>query len=212
MSVLLGKTFNKRLDKDYQKEGLFKRLNNIENARKNLIRDDENEIIYYTPRSEFDDKDDKYIYIIYIYIYIYIYMKLNNKIDTKPTNVFDYLKSLSQETKDLMDEIEDANDNIDIYKLVFIGSNKKKFNCNTFRIPLNFLSAIYNGEMSLKEAENSQRNLEKKIEELRFDYTAQKKEKEKEKINGVLMQANDLLKYRDKTIDGFKDGTFLSEH
>ena len=26
------------------------------------------------------------------------------------------------------------------------------------------------------------------------------------------MQANDLLKYRDKTIDGFKDGTFLSEH
>ena len=26
------------------------------------------------------------------------------------------------------------------------------------------------------------------------------------------MQANDLLEYRDKTIDGFKDGTFLSEH
>ena len=108
-----------------------------------------------------------------------------------------------------MDEIEDANNNIDIYKLAFIGCNKKKFNCNTFRIPLNFLSAIYNGEMSLKEAENSQRNLEKKIEELRFDYTAKKKEKEKEKINGVLMQANDLLEYRDKTIDGFKDGTFF---
>ena len=60
-----------------------------------------------------------------------------------------------------MDETEDANDSIDIYKLAFIGCNKKKFNWNTFRIPLNFLSAIYNGEMSLKEAENSQRNLEK---------------------------------------------------
>ena len=59
----MGKTFNKRLDKDYQKEGLFKRLKNIENAQKNLIRDDDNEIIYYTPRLEFDDKDDKYIYI-----------------------------------------------------------------------------------------------------------------------------------------------------
>ena len=67
LSVLLGKTFNKWLDKDYQKEGLFKRLKNIESAQKNLIRDDDNKNIYYTPRSEFDDKDDKYIYI-YIYI------------------------------------------------------------------------------------------------------------------------------------------------
>ena len=37
----------------------------------------------------------------------------NNNIDTKPLNVFDYLKSLSQEAKDLMDEIEDENDDID---------------------------------------------------------------------------------------------------
>ena len=38
-----------------------------------------------------------------------------------------------------------------------------------------------------------------------------KNEKEKEEINGVLMQANDLFEYRDKIIDTFKDGTFLSE-
>ena len=56
----LGKIFNKGLDKDDQKEGLFKRLKNIENAQKNLIRDDDNESIYYTPKSKFDDKDDKY--------------------------------------------------------------------------------------------------------------------------------------------------------
>ena len=47
------------MDKDDKKEGLFKRLKNIENAQENLIRDDDNESIYYTPRSEFDDKDDK---------------------------------------------------------------------------------------------------------------------------------------------------------
>ena len=56
----LGKIFNKGLDKDDQKERLFKRLKNIENAQKNLIREDDNESIYYTPRSEFDDKNDKY--------------------------------------------------------------------------------------------------------------------------------------------------------
>ena len=40
-----------------------------------------------------------------------------------------------------MDEIEDANDDLEIYKLVFIG-NKKKFNFNNFKMPLNFLSVI----------------------------------------------------------------------
>ena len=56
----LGKIFNKVLDKNDQKEGLFKRLKNIENAQKILIRDADNKSIYYTPRSEFDDKDNKY--------------------------------------------------------------------------------------------------------------------------------------------------------
>ena len=60
-----------------------------------------------------------------------------------------------------MDEIQDAEDDIEIYKLVFIDS--KIFNFNTFRMPLNFLSAIYNVKVSLKEGEISQKNLEKKI-------------------------------------------------
>ena len=94
----LGKIFNKGLDKDNQKEGLFKRLKNIENAQKNKINSKNNK-----------DKDKK---------------KKNN-IDTKPLNVFDYLKSLSQKTKDLMDEIKDADD-IDNNKLLFIGNNKEK--------------------------------------------------------------------------------------
>ena len=33
----MGKIFNEGLDKDDQKEGLFKRLENIENAEKGLI-------------------------------------------------------------------------------------------------------------------------------------------------------------------------------
>ena len=71
-----------------------------------------------------------------------------NNIDTKPPNVFNYLKSLSPEAKDLMDEIEDANVDIDDDKLLLIGSNKERFNFNTFRTT-NFILAIYNGEVSL---------------------------------------------------------------
>ena len=126
-------------------------------------------------------------------------------------NVFDYLKSLSQEAKESKDEIKDADNNIDIYKLVFPGSNKEKLSFNLFRKPLNFISAIYHGEISLKEAEFLQRNLEKKIEELRFGYKPKNVE-EKKKKDVVLIQANDMLEYRDKIIEAFKDGTFSSEY
>ena len=59
-------------------------------------------------------------------------------IDTKPANVFNYLKSLTPEANDLMNEIKDADDDIDNGKLLFIGSNKEKFNFNTYYMPLNF--------------------------------------------------------------------------
>ena len=69
-----------------------------------------------------------------------------------------------------MDDIEDADDDIDIYKLAFIGSNKEKFNFNTFDMPLNFILNIYNAKISLKKAEFEQKEIEKNIEELQFNY------------------------------------------
>ena len=62
----------------------------------------------------------------------------------------------------MLDEIKDANDNIDDYNLLFIGSNKEKFNFKIFRKPLDFLSVIYDVKISLKAAEIKQRDLEKK--------------------------------------------------
>ena len=152
------------MDKGDQKEGLFKRLKNIENAQKNLIRDSDNESIYYTPRSEFDDKDKK--------------QQTNNR-DTKPWDVFNYLKNLSQEANDFMDEIKDDDDDIDKNNLLFIGSNNETFNFSTFDMPLNFLLNIYNAKTSLKETEFEEREIEK-IEGLQFNYEPKnKKEKEK---------------------------------
>ena len=77
--------------------------------KKNLIRD--------------DDKDDKYKI-----------KQQNSNIDTKPPNVFNYLKSLSQKAKDLMDEIEDADDDIDDGKLL-----KKNL---TLTLLINYISVI----------------------------------------------------------------------
>ena len=123
----------------------------------------------------------------------------------------DYLKSLSQEAKNLMDEIEETNDHIVDGKVPFIGSNKKKFNFN-IKKPLDFIGAIYNSKISLKEAEIKQGDLENKIEELKDYRLKNPEEEEKKEINEVLMQANDMLEYRNKIIKAFKNGTFLSKH
>ena len=64
---------------------------------------------------------------------------------TLPLIVCNYLKSLNQEAKDLMDELEDANNDIGYNKLLYIG-DKEKFNFNIFSIPLNFLLDIVNGK------------------------------------------------------------------
>ena len=178
----MGEIFNKGLSEDDQKEGVFKRLKNIENAQKNLIKN--------------DDKDKK---------------QQNNNINTKPPNVFNHLKSLSSEAKDLMDEIEDNDDDFDINRLAFIGNDREKFNFNTFRMTLNFLSAIYNGKISLKKAEFKERDFEKEIENLQFYYISKNKE-EKEKIERVLRHANGLLNCRGSTIKAFKDDISLSEN
>ena len=77
-------------------------------------------------------------------------------------------------------------------------------------MPLNFLSNIYNGQISLKEAEFEQKNLEKEIEDL-HGYEPKNK-KEKEEIIRLLMQANDLLEYKGKIINAFINGTFSFEH
>ena len=111
----------------------------------------------------------------------------------------------------MIDEIKDADDSIEKYKLVFIGSYREKSNFKIFKIPLHFLSDIYNCKISLKEAEISQRNLGKKIEKLKFDHRPENSE-EKEEINGVLMQVNGMFENRSKICEIFKDGTFSSEH
>ena len=119
----------------------------------------------------------------------------NNNIDTKPLNIFDYFNKFKEKAKDLMDEIEDADNDI---------------NFNIFTTPLNFLLDISNDKITLKKAEINQRDLDKKIEAL-SNYKP-KNGKEKEEINKVLMHANEMLEYEDKIIEAFRNGTFLSEH
>ena len=82
----LGKIFSKELDKDDKKEGLFKRLKNIENTQENLIKDDDIESVFTAHLDQ--NLMRKMINIEK--------NNNNNYINTKPSNVFHYLKSLRQ--------------------------------------------------------------------------------------------------------------------
>ena len=74
-------------------------------------------------------------------------------------------------------------------------------------MPLNFLTTIYNGQITLKETEFLKKDLYDETNELK-----PKNVKEEEEIYGVLIQANDMFEYRDKIIEAFRDETTLSEH
>ena len=78
-----------------------------------------------------------------------------------------------------MDETKDADDDIDDGRLLFIGSNKEKFNFNTFRMALNFLSDIDNAKTSLNKAEFEQKDLEKSWKS--YNLTINQKIKKKKK-------------------------------
>ena len=105
--------------------------------------------------------------------------KKQQNICSIPLIISNYLKSLSQEAKDLMDEIEGANDDIDYNKLPFIRSSKEKFNFNIFSMPLNLLLDIFNGKITLTKTEINQRDLNEKIEELKYNYKPKTKKKKK---------------------------------
>ena len=48
-----------------------------------------------------------------------------NNIGSKPLNVFDYLKGLSQEAKDLIIELDDVEDDLDKERLIFVDRNRE---------------------------------------------------------------------------------------
>ena len=72
----------------------------------------------------------------------------------------------------------------------------------SFSLFTNLTLILFHFKKKKKESEFKQRNLEKLIEELNFNYKS-KNENEKEEIYQVLMQANEMLEYRDKIIDAF---------
>ena len=147
----MGKIFNKGLDKNDQKEGLFKRLKNIK------------------------DKNDKQLKAIEDH------GKKQLDTDSKSLKSIGYFSQLSTKAKELFERIKKEKNDIDPEKFVCVKTDGTIFNFNKFKNSLDLASNIYRNKKLLKDAENKQSEIKILLNKLRkYNPTKLKKIKAKE--------------------------------
>ena len=134
----LGKSFNKGLSEDDQKEGLFKRLKNIEGKNEVQLQ-------------AIKDQGEKQLREI----------KNINKSNT--LKVIDEIRRRNDETNKILLEVKKIDTKLDTAELVCTKTDGTKWNFNTFALPLKFVEKIFNYEITLDEAKDDQDKLEKLI-------------------------------------------------
>ena len=129
----LGKVFNKELDKNDQKEGLFKRLKNIEDKNEERLK-------------AIEDQGKKQLDAI-----------KNIETSSKPLKSISFFDQIDQEAKKkVYEKIKKERKDIDPEKRVCVKDNKTILNFNIFKISTDLASNIYHKKTSLKNAENTQ--------------------------------------------------------
>ena len=99
----MGKIFNKGLSKDDQKEGLFKRLKNIEDKNEKQLK-------------AIEDKNEKQL-----------------DTNSKSLKSISYFSQLSTKAKELFEKIKKEKNDIDPEKFVCVKTDGTIFNFNKFK-------------------------------------------------------------------------------
>ena len=134
----LGKIFNKGLSEDDKKEGLFKRLKNIEGKNEVQLQ-------------AIKDQGEKQLREI----------KNINKSNT--LKVIDEIRRKNYEANKMLLEGKKTDAKLDTAELVCTKTDGTKYNFNTFALPLKFVEKIYSYQITLNEAKYDQDKLEKLI-------------------------------------------------
>ena len=176
----LGKIFNKGLDKDDKKEGLFKRLENIKDKNEEQLK-------------VLKDQLEKQPIISKVKNPNFNNVSFRNLLDTKSMEVFN--------------EIRDQDEIIDYSRLNFIGSSKKyTFKFGDFMSLGNLAENIYNGNISLDAAKQKQRKMENMLEDF-INYNAVKDTYKNQKAN-VNLNAREFYKGRREILIAFEENMF----
>ena len=145
----LGKIFNKGLDKDDKKEGLFKRLKNIKDT--NL-----------TQLQAIRDQGEKQL------------KELKNIDKSNTLKAIDEIRRKNQEADKILLDVKKIDTKLDTAELVCTKTDGTKYNFNIFALPLKFVEKNHNYEITLDEAIDDQAKLEKLIIRLE-NYNAKNK-------------------------------------
>ena len=182
----LGKIFNKGLDKDDKKEGLFKRLENIKDKNEEQLQ-------------AIKDQGEKQL------------KELKNIDKSKTLKAIGEISKKNDEANKLLSEFRKIDETLDNAELVCTKTDGTKYDFNRFLFPLKFIEKIHNYEITLDEAMNYQTELEILIKKLSNDYKPRnpRKAKEKNEFQNALEFARVLLDARKDIIVFFEKGTFL---
>ena len=138
----LGEIFNKVLDKDDKKEGLFKRLENITNK-------DEEQLQAIKAQGEEQFK------------------KLKNIEESKTLKVINGLaKKMIKQIRYYL--TLKKNDELDTAELFCTKTDETKYDFDRFSSPFKFVAKIYNYEITLEEAMDNKKKLENLISKLKI--------------------------------------------
>ena len=166
-----GKTFNKGLSEDDQKEGLFKRLKNIEGKNEVQLQ-------------AIKDQGEKQL------------REIKNINKSNMLKVIDEIRRKNDEANKTLLDIKKIDTKVDTAELVCTKTDGTKYNFNTFALPLKFVEKIFNYEITLDEAKDDQDKLEKLTIRLE-KYKPKINKKKKEEKNKVLESAVKLFHVRE---------------
>ena len=153
----LGKIFNKGLDKNNQKEGLFKRLENIKNKNKDQLQ-------------AIKDQGEKQL------------KELKKTDKSKMLKAISEISKKNDETNKLLFEFKKIDRRLDKAELVFTKTDGTKYKFNILTIPSKSIKKIHNYEITLDEAIEEQTELRKLINKLdEYGPRISKKKKKKKK-------------------------------
>ena len=152
-----GKIFNKGLSKDDQKEGLFKRLENIEDT--NL-----------TQLQAIKDRGEQQL------------RELKNIEENRALEAIDKFRRKNNEAKDLVFKIKKIHTELDTANLAYTKTDgKTKFDFNLFKSQLKFSRKIHNYEITLDEAIEEKEKLKNSFNQARKLQTKENKKNIREK-------------------------------
>ena len=182
----MGEISNKGLSKDDKKEGILKKLRNIEDKNEQRLQ-----VIKDQGRKQLE--------------------QLKNIDKSKTLKLIDKISQKNDEANKLLLEFKKIDKTLENADFVCTKTdNKTKYDFNRFSLPLKFIEKIHNYEITLDEAINSQAKLNILINKLNNNYSPRNLEKVEEKKR-VLESARKLQNARKDTIDLFEKGNISVE-